>query len=302
MLQKSYIFFVDYSMTTKSHAFLILAHNNPAHIARLVKSLVSLNHFFFIHIDKKSNEDFSSLEKIPNCMLIKKRVSCNWGGFSLVKATLNLIQSAKEAKTDFAYYHLISGSDYFCSTNEAFDQFFENNTKSYLDIREGSSFEWRLKLFTFNDFINRRGRWKNILWHTDDIQKKLLPYITIRKPLKEKFYYGSQWFSLSNEVIDYILDFCKKNRWFVRRFYLTFVPDESFFHMIIMNGPKADQIVPKNLRFIDWNRKVPKEPLPRTLDVEDYDDIVKSGCFFCRKISTVKSATLLEKFDKLRGE
>ena len=288
-------------MSVRTHAFLILAHCNPEFLARLINSLVSPNHYFFVHIDKKSKDDFTCLTKIPNCVLIKKRVSCNWGGFSLVKATLDLLKEAK-ATSNFSYYHLLSGTDYFCSTNEAFDQFFENNTKSYLEIQDGSRFEWRLKLFTFNDFINRRGRWKNILWHTDDIQKRLLPYITIRKPLKEKFYYGSQWFSLSNEIVEYILNFCKQNKWFVRRFYLTFVPDESFFHMIIMNGPLANQIVPQNLRFIDWNRKVPKEPLPRTLDINDYDDIIKSGCFFCRKISTTKSASLIDKFDELRNK
>lgn len=280
---------------------MILAHNNPAHVARLIKSLVSPNHYFFIHVDKKSKEDFSSLQEIPNCTLLKKRVSCNWGGFSLVKATMNLLQEADKS-FHFDYFHLLSGADYFCSTNEKFDTFFNNTTQSYLGISDGTPFEWRLKIYTFNDIINRRGRWKNILWHTDDIQKRLLPYITIRKPLKEKFYYGSQWFSLSAEVVHYVLNFCKTNRKFVRRFYLTFVPDESFFHMIIMNSPLASQIVPNNLRFIDWKRKVPKEPLPRTLSIDDYEDIIQSECFFCRKISVTKSAELLDKLDALRKE
>lgn len=286
-------------MAPRTHAFLILAHNNPAHIARLITSLIAPTHFFFVHIDKKSKDDFSCLESLPNCKLLKKRVSCNWGGFSLVEATLNLLTEAYHAQ-DFSYFHLLSGADYFCSTNEEFDRFFENNTKSYLELSDGSAFEWRLKIFTFNDFINRRGRWKNILWHTDDIQKRLLPYITIRKPIKETFYYGSQWFSLSQEVVRYLLDFCKNNRKFVRRFYLTFVPDESFFHMILMNGPMASQIEPYNLRFIDWKRKVPKEPLPRTLSIDDYDDIIKSKCFFCRKIDVTRSAQLLDKLDELR--
>lgn len=287
-------------MDIKTHAFLILVHNNPTYVARLVKSLVSPNHYFFIHVDKKSKEDFSNLETFPNCALVKKRVSCNWGGFSLVKATLNLLEEADSAQ-NFAYFHLLSGADYFCSTNEKFDDFFNKTDKSFLDISDGTPFEWRLKIYTFNDIINRRGKWKNILWHTDNIQKKLLPYITIRKPLKEKFYYGSQWFSLSREIVHYVLDFCKVHRFFVRRFHLTFVPDESFFHMIIMNGPLANQIVPNNLRFIDWKRKIPKEPLPRTLDMDDYKDIIHSKSFFCRKISVTQSAELLNKLDELRG-
>ncbi len=286
-------------MQSKTHAFLILAHNNPNQLARFLRTLETSSHYFFVHIDKKSRDDFSELNNISNCKLIKKRVSCNWGGFSLVKATLNLLKEAYFSG-HFSYFHLLSGADYFCSTNQQFDAFFNTTSKSFLSISDGTPFEWRLKIYTFNDIINRRGKWKNILWHTDDIQRKLLTHIKIRKEIQERFYYGSQWFSLSHEIIHYVLKFCKRNPQFVRRFYLTFVPDESFFHMIIMNGPFASKITPNNLRFIDWQRKAPKEPLPRTLSIDDYADIVKSGSFFCRKISLPKSAELLDKLDELR--
>lgn len=286
-------------MQSKTHAFLILAHNNPNQLARFLRTLETSSHYFFVHIDKKSRDDFSELNNISNCKLIKKRVSCNWGGFSLVKATLNLLKEAYFSG-HFSYFHLLSGADYFCSTNQQFDAFFNTTSKSFLSISDGTPFEWRLKIYTFNDIINRRGKWKNILWHTDDIQRKLLTHIKIRKEIQEHFYYGSQWFSLSHEIIHYVLKFCKRNPQFVRRFYLTFVPDESFFHMIIMNGPFASKITPNNLRFIDWQRKAPKEPLPRTLSIDDYADIVKSGSFFCRKISLPKSAELLDKLDELR--
>lgn len=288
-------------MHSKTHAFLVLAHNNPSHLIRFLRTLESPNHYFFVHIDKKSKEDFSELKEISNCTVIEKRVSCNWGGFSLVKATLNLIKKAYFSG-HFSYFHLLSGADYFCSTNECFDRFFNDTDQSFLSISDSTPFEWRLKIYTFNDIINRRGKWKNILWHTDDIQKKLLKYFKIRKDLQERFYYGSQWFSLGHEIIHYVLKFCKKNPQFVRRFYLTFVPDESFFHMIIMNSPLAHKITQNNLRFIDWKRKVPQEPLPRTLDIEDYDDIVKSGSFFCRKVSLPKSAGLLNKLDESRKD
>lgn len=288
-------------MQNKTHAFLILAHNNPTHLVRFLRALESSNHYFFVHIDKKSKDDFSELKNISNCFFIKKKVSCNWGGFSLVKATLNLLKYAYFSG-HFSYFHLLSGADYFCSTNKKFDVFFNNTNQSFLSISDSTPFEWRLKIYTFNDIINRRGKWKNILWHTDDIQRKLIKHFKIRKELQERFYYGSQWFSLSHDIVHYVLKFCKTNPQFVRRFYLTFVPDESFFHMIIMNSPLAHKITQNNLRFIDWKRKIPQEPLPRTLDIEDYDDIVKSGSFFCRKVSQPKSAELLDKLDELRKD
>ena len=36
------------------HAFLIMAHAYPEQLARLVKSIVSDNHYVFVNIDKKT--------------------------------------------------------------------------------------------------------------------------------------------------------------------------------------------------------------------------------------------------------
>jgi len=38
----------------KNHAFLILAHRQPALLGRIVRILAEENHYFFIFIDEKS--------------------------------------------------------------------------------------------------------------------------------------------------------------------------------------------------------------------------------------------------------
>ena len=150
-------------MSARKHAFLILAHSNPQFVARLVNSLVAPNHYFFIHIDKKSKEDFSCLKQIPNCTFLKKRVSCNWGGFSLVEATLNLLKEAKAAD-NFSYFHLLSGTDYFCSTNEAFDKFWAGEvvlfTKRYA-LKKALA---KVEKFGFSWFIPVVAKYKNFLF------------------------------------------------------------------------------------------------------------------------------------------
>lgn len=40
-----------------NHAFLIIAHNNPLLLKRIVYKLQKSNHFFFVHIDKKVTLD-----------------------------------------------------------------------------------------------------------------------------------------------------------------------------------------------------------------------------------------------------
>lgn len=37
----------------KNHAFLILAHNQPELLSRIVSVLMAQNHYFFIHVDAK---------------------------------------------------------------------------------------------------------------------------------------------------------------------------------------------------------------------------------------------------------
>ena len=49
----------------KNHAFLILAHNQPELLSRIVSVLKAPNHYFFIHVDAKC-EDFQRFRDAIN--------------------------------------------------------------------------------------------------------------------------------------------------------------------------------------------------------------------------------------------
>lgn len=110
----------------KNHAFLIWAHNQPLLLKNLVQRLSVPNHHFFIHIDKRARLDpfVKELEGLSNVEFLESRYAVNWGSNYQVWATLDLLKHAFE-KNIFGYYHLISGVDGFCSTNQIFDSFFE---------------------------------------------------------------------------------------------------------------------------------------------------------------------------------
>lgn len=110
----------------KNHAFLIWAHNQPLLLKNLVQRLSVPNHHFFIHIDKRARLDpfVKELEGLSNVEFFESRYAVNWGSNYQVWATLDLLKHAFE-KIIFGYYHLISGVDGFCSTNQIFDSFFE---------------------------------------------------------------------------------------------------------------------------------------------------------------------------------
>lgn len=92
-------------------AYLILAHNDPKHLSRLIKAL-DFKCDFYVHIDKKmDSESFHDAICLPNIYFINDRYSVSWGGISMVNAQLALITAANE---NGRYSHLLflSGADY----------------------------------------------------------------------------------------------------------------------------------------------------------------------------------------------
>src|SRR4051794_14167084 len=94
-------------------AYLILAHNNYAHLQRLIDALNEYDSGFYIHIDKKSE-----LPEIKgdNIIFIENRVKVYWSTFSEVQATLNLMEKAI-LDTRNSYFVLLSGADYPVKSN-----------------------------------------------------------------------------------------------------------------------------------------------------------------------------------------
>ena len=72
-------------------AYLVLAHNNYEHLKRLVSALNEGESKFYIHIYKKSTlPDLNGY----NIIFLHDRIDVHWSGFSIVKATLKLLQRA----------------------------------------------------------------------------------------------------------------------------------------------------------------------------------------------------------------
>ena len=89
-------------------AYLILAHNNPAMIRRLVTALQCDGASFYIHVDGKVGPaPFVEVVKdLPHVQFVEP-VRVQWGGFSLVEATLRLMHRAHNDRAD--RYTLLSG-------------------------------------------------------------------------------------------------------------------------------------------------------------------------------------------------
>lgn len=67
----------------QKHLFMIVAHNEPELLGRIVRKLAAPNHYFYIHIDKKKDmkQFFHCVGDVPNvdwCGELQMNV--NWGG------------------------------------------------------------------------------------------------------------------------------------------------------------------------------------------------------------------------------
>lgn len=289
-----------------NHAFLIQAHRQPELLRRILLRLSRTNHYFFINIDEKVR-DFSQfnecLQGINNILQITRK-NVMHGGFSQVACTMMQMRYAQSLPMSFSYYHTISGQDYPCVSMNVFDAFFENTDHSFMMLdTDNEASEWKRKKYPqrtdhwyFMDTFSKPWMCKI---HLAGIIRRLLYWVP-RKSFDQSLIWGGwNWFSLHDDVIKYIITFFDHNSAFIKRFHYTSSSDELIFSSIVYSQAKQLKIEKRNsLRYVDWKPNRPYTSLPLILDERDYEDIIYSGAFFCRKVDMIHSKLLLDMLDK----
>ncbi len=287
-------------------AYLILAHQNPLALKKLIEKLDHNGVCIFVHIDKKSEiKKFLSVIAKSNVVFLpnNKRVTVNWGAFGQVLATLNLIEFAYKYNVNFDRYCLLSGSDYpVKNNNEIISQLDSNVEYIRIDnVIDGYNHDSHFDNIQYYWFMDWPGKIKNLLKRK--IKRKI--YANIQS------YYGSNWWCLTNDCITYILKFVKDNKAYMRFHRYTLCVDEIFFASIIKASPFAQNIShdfeetddvlkfrESNIHachYIDWNAL--DVSLPKVLDMNDAESIVKSSALFARKFEPDKSNELIDYLD-----
>lgn len=243
-------------------AYLILAHNTPNHLRRLIRALDSPLALFFIHVDRKAVlSRFQDGLSQPNIVWLENRVASYWGEFSLVAAVTALLREAlNRSPRSVRYLCLLSGSDYPVRSPEYIERFFsQHRGREFMNLvripcaAAGKLLD-RVEQFriqtpwqgfftvrlvaTMNHLLNDRVKF------TRDYSKALgglLPYG------------GSMWWALTREACEYTVSFIDERPDVVRFFRHSYIPDESFFHTIIGNSRFRSQVA-RNLTFADWSR------------------------------------------------
>lgn len=266
-------------------AYIISAHQNTEQLKLLINQLSEKNTDIYIHIDYKSNQLFEDIKKyvenMNNIILIEKRVSVNWSGFSQVEATLNLLEEVKRANKEYDYVSFISGQCYPLKSNRFIQQYLEQNKgKEFIEYNKLNDCDlFRLKCYNFF----RESKYIRTLWMRifDNILRRVQKPFIRRKNLKNlSLYHGSQWWTITYDCSLFILNYLKENPWYINDFKYTLCPDEHFFQILIMNSSYAEKVENNNLRYINWKRPANS---PEVIVEKDLEKLQKSNKLIARK-------------------
>ena len=277
----------------RKHAYMIIAHNEEKILVKLLKLLDNVNNDIYIHIDNKSKE--LEEEKLKRCIKFSnvyftKKLDVRWGDVSLTACELILLETAT-SNNKYDYYHLISGVDLPIKSQKEIHDFFEKN-KGY-EFIHFSKKEYitnhiyeRVKFYHFfiKGFKSKIKFYSYFCEKTHNLLLKFQKVLKINRiSKKQKVAYGSQWFSITDALARYVIENKKR---ILKRYKWTLCSDEMFLQTLVFESKFYKYIYKKsnfnsNLRYIDFERGN-----PYTFCDENFDEIMDSGCFFVRKLST----------------
>lgn len=290
-------------------AYLILAHGNPGHLARLTRALTAQNSTIFIHIDKKA--DIRPFLKIraENIYFTPKRVPVYWGDFSTTEAILLLINAAMAMPQLYDYLVLISGSDYPVRTPAQQEAYFlKNRGSEFINLVMMPSKAASKSLSWLTDYRPRPGLTGKL---SAQVRRGLAKAGIISRGRDYKPYFGgltpyagSTWWALTHDACAYIQNFVARHPRMMKFYANTTLSDEMVFQTILGNSRFKDK-VRRNLTYTDWslggphpsNIEMRHVDRIRSEKVLTADDVYGRGeLFFVRKIRDPEVVEHLEQF------
>lgn len=246
------------------HAYLILAHKNFGQLRKLIELLDHPLNDIYVHVDAKARHfdeaDFKDVTRHSRLTFLPERISVNWGGVSIMRSELALLKGAT-ANERYDYYHLLSGMDLPIKTQDRIHEFFDaHKGKEFINLWEfKKSTLTRFRYYTIFPEGESRFRTRII----NHIFKGLQMAVGHRINRDVDFHFGSQWFSITDDLARYVVS---RENWLEKVFRHTSTCDEIFLPTLVCNSEFRDRLFVatpvksqkevnfSNMRFIDWTR------------------------------------------------
>jgi hypothetical protein len=279
------------AMNKIRHAFLILAHDKPDQLQRLVDALQHERFDLYLHLDAKVGDSHPIPSGVHTTI---SEFDISWGGFSMVEATLALLSCAKRAPRSYHSYTLLSGTDYPVASNEYIHQVLASTDGNRIDYWHDEDPSWhkRYTRFYFHDWPDLLARIANALSRRIS---RILPDRNM--PPSVKPYFGSQWWTLSDRGVEAVLQFIAERpdvRTFMRHVH---IPDEMFFQTALTNVDAEVQLVREPLRYLDWSKQ---RAHPGTIQFGDLEEVLQGDWLFARKFNERSTPGILDAVERMR--
>ena len=285
-------------------AYILLAHQHPKLIVRLIKKLITDGSVVALHYDLKAGEkDFQlikeSLSEYKDFVFYADRVKVGWGEWSIIQATLNALQQLETLENKPDYVHLMSGADYPTRSETEFKQFLERNYGTeFIQAVNITQERWVTgglsnERYEYRHYFNWQQHQKLFDWNYT-VQKKFFP--KRRFPENLTPHMGSQWWTLTwkscNEILDY-----SKNPALIKFFQTVWIPDEMYIQTIVAKAAGKNRIAGNCLTLYRFNNN----GLPLVFTNGHHEYLSRQPFFFARKISPY-ALDLRDQLDQLHDK
>ena len=273
-------------------AYIILCHHLPWQVNALAKYLSAAGDDVYIHVDASSNIE-AEIKTGEHVHQVRNRVKIEWADWSMVRATLNAIESMPDCGRNYRYVHLLSGQ---CLPAMPFS---ERETELSRAAEQGIQFMqcgrlprhdlWgedgglhRVEIWYPRWMVSKHSPWHRWFWPYSRKWRRL----HLRRPSSfffRPFYGGGQWWSLTGDCVAAIAEYARTHRCFCRFFHHAFCSDELFFQTCLARTGYLNRLVDDNRRYLKWPFK--DAPSPMDLQPEHWGEAWGSGALFARKFT-----------------
>ena len=270
--------------------YIILAHQLPSQVVRLVRRLMTPDAVFYLHWDRRSpdadlNRILSDLDAACHVEPLRRH-ACHWGTFSIVAATLEGIAAAC-AGGPFDRLVLLSGQDYPIKSAHAIESFF--------GAQPDRSFVHRLPLpkadWPDGGWDRIRLKWE----HRDGAPEGVLhavagPPRTFPDGLHP--HGGAQFWAMTGELARFVHEFSESHPEALAFFEHVFAPDEIYIQSVVASWPRPEDITNDTLHFLEWRRP------GNVLLMSDVRNLAAARHLFARKFDARVDGAVFDAIDE----
>ncbi len=281
--------------------FILLTHNQPNQIVRLVTALNRMFNYPLIvcHHDF-SKTHFPTDMLTQNVVLVRPHLQTGWSKFSVVEAMMRAIQLMYENSTSPDWFVLLSGADYPIKS-----------AQRILSDLAVSQFDVHIHHEKINYNAYERA-WQELCFSRYCGVKLGFPFLTLRHitlthpfltapfvPFSKDFhcFAGEVWFCANRKAAKYLINYHREKPALAAHYRrldpYTITPEESYQHTIFCNAPDL-KVSGNHWRYIDWSTQGSH---PKTLMIADLPKIQASSAHFARKFNADQDARILNELD-----